>query len=444
MYQDRTNAWTGQRLELHAQHQIESVWRPNNIQRLALGLVWIAIAGSAIVFSEPAPVDLLTVGLIVLLPLAGLVAAPGPLWLMLSVWLVCAAGGFVASAQSIDVDRSTSHSAISLYLYASFFMLAAFVAKRPREHTRLILDAWLWAACIGALAGIVGYFGLLPGAAEAFTKYGRATGTFKDPNVYGPFIAPALLYALHRVLNERSARAIVPLCMLPLLAFGLLLSFSRGAWLNTSVAVAIYAYGSIVLARSERQQARIILLGALVVGIAAALLAVAAQFDEIGGLLSSRAALTQSYDEGPDGRFGGQAQAMRMILDHPLGLGALQFGMHYHHEDVHNVYLSMFLNAGWLGGLLFAAILSITAVCGARHVIRPTLTQPVFLIAYAALLGNVVEGFVVDIDHWRHLYLLLAIVWGLMAAERGVAAVKAGARPIINRPARIVAHLQGA
>ena len=413
-------------------------WRPNNIQRIVLALVWIAMTSGAVVFTEPAPFDVLALGLLVLLPLAGLVAAPGALWLVLAVWLVAAAGGFVASAQSLDVDRSTIHTGISLYMYAAFFIFAAFVAKRPQAHTKLLLDGYLWAAVIAAFAGIVGYFGLAPGAAELFTKYGRATGTFKDPNVYGPFLAPAIIYVLHRILHDKPERTVVPAAILLLLSFGLLLSFSRGAWLNTAVGIAIYTYGSIVFARTEQQQARIIMLGALAVAAAAGLLAVAAQFDEVGGLLSSRAAVTQSYDEGPEGRFGGQAQAMRMILDHPLGLGALQFGMHYHHEDVHNVYLSMFFNAGWLGGLIWAAMIATTAVFGALHLLRATATRPYFLIAYGAFLGNAVEGFVVDIDHWRHLYLLLAIVWGLIAAQRVTSVAASPAAGTSIRRGRIV------
>ena len=36
-------------------------------------------------------------------------------------------------------------------------------------------------------------------------------------------------------------------------------------------------------------------------------------------------------------------------------IDSVQFGSQFHHEDVHNVYLSMFLNAGWLGGIWAAA-----------------------------------------------------------------------------------------
>ncbi len=42
------------------------------VHRIALALVWITIASSAVVFSEPAPVDALTMGLLVLLPVIGL------------------------------------------------------------------------------------------------------------------------------------------------------------------------------------------------------------------------------------------------------------------------------------------------------------------------------------------------------------------------------------
>ncbi|KAB2847821.1 MAG: O-antigen ligase domain-containing protein, partial [Hyphomicrobiaceae bacterium] len=45
---------------------------------LSLALVWLTVASGAVVFSEPAPFDLLMIVLIGLLPLAGLVSlSPG-------------------------------------------------------------------------------------------------------------------------------------------------------------------------------------------------------------------------------------------------------------------------------------------------------------------------------------------------------------------------------
>ncbi len=409
--------------------------RRSIVHALALGLVWTAVAAGAIVFTEPAPVDLLTVIMIVLLPVIGLVAIKPGLIVFLSIWLAAAAAAFVASAFSTDVARSTIHSGISVYLYVGAFVFAAFVARRPVLHTRLVLHAYQWAAVIAATAGIIGYFGIIPGASDLFTKFSRASGTFKDPNVYGPFLVPALVYVLHQVLTRPLLRIAVPAAMLMLLGLGILLSFSRGAWINLAVAVAIYGYFSFVCARTNRHRLKMLvlsLIGACVIGAA---LFAATQIDEIGRLLQDRAQLSQSYDEGPEGRFGGHEKAKKLIIENPLGLGAGSFTSAYHHEDVHNVYLSMFLNAGWLGGLIFALMCGLTTLYGLRHVFKRTASQALFLVAYAAFVGNVVEGFVVDIDHWRHFYLLMALVWGLMLGDRRIATLRTH-EP--RRPAKIL------
>ena len=413
-----------------------AAWRPTALQRLAYGLVWLSVASGAVVFSEPAPVDMLTMGLIVGLPLVGLVAPKGALWLVAAVWGVCGAGALIASGFAPDIARAATHTGISIYLYAAFFVFAAFVAQRPEQHTRLILDAYLWAAFAGATAGLIGYFNLFPGAFEMFTRFGRATGTFKDPNVYGPFLIPAMLYALHQTLTLSLRRAILPIVMLLFLSFAIFLSFSRGAWFNAVVGIAVYIYFSLVFAPSNRQRIKTILLGTLALASAAGILTIAAQFDSIGDLLSDRAALTQSYDVGPQGRFGGQEKAQSLILENPLGLGALVFATDYHHEDVHNVYLTLFLSAGWIGGLAFFAIVWMTALLGLRHAMLKTSTQSLFLIVYAAFLGNALEGFVIDIDHWRHFYLEMGIVWGLMVGDRAVVAVRAMRQP--RRESRLV------
>jgi hypothetical protein len=36
----------------------------------------------------------------------------------------------------------------------------------------------------------------------------------------------------------------------------------------------------------------------------------------------------------------------------------------------------------------------------------------------AAFLGMVLEGLVIDTDHWRHFYLIMAMIWGLAIAQR--------------------------
>ena len=384
---------------------------------LSLAAVWLTFASSGVVFSEPAPVDVLGLGLCILLPAVGLVAVSPLLLGQLSIWLVAAAGAFLAASFSRDTGESTIHTAVSLFLYVNAFVIAAFVALRPERHVRLIMSAWLVAALVAATAGIIGYFGLVPGA-EMFTKFGRAAGTFKDPNVLGPFLVPPFLYCLHVAINGTVTRALAALAIAGFLAVAVLLSFSRGAWMVLAVATVLYAWLAFVTARTNRERLRITGLGFAGIAVAALAIAIAFQIDGVADLFEERASVTQSYDVGPDGRFGGQQKAIGLILDHPFGIGAQQFTAVYHHEEVHNVYLSIVLNAGWLGGGMYWIAVALTIGLGARHVLKATAMRPIFLIAYAAFVATALEGFIIDSDHWRHFYVLMAIIWGLMAAGR--------------------------
>jgi len=407
--------------------------RKSWVHWLALALVAVTIASSGVVFSEPAPVDALTIGLIVLLPTVGLVAFNRALLVYFSLWALAGAAAIVAATLSLDLGLTLKHVSVTLYLYLASVVLAAFVAKSPSRHTELIFKAWTWAAIAAGLAALVGYFALVPGAYDLFTKFDRASGTFKDPNVLGPFLIAPILYLLHVALHRRPLRMILPLAIVGVLSLAVLLTFSRGAWMNLTVALVVYGY--LALLTSARASTRLKLLALLVAGalFAAGLVAVALTSDTISNMFVHRANLEMSYDVGPEGRFGGQEKAIGLIVEHPLGIGAEEFTTRHHPEEVHNVYLSILLNAGWLGGGIYWILVALTLVLGFRHAMKATETRPLFLIAYAAFVGVALEGLIIDTDHWRHFYLLMAIIWGLMSASTAQpmphAAVPARRRP---------------
>jgi O-antigen ligase len=332
--------------------------------------------------------------------------------------LVTGAAALLGASMAFEIGLAIAHTAISLYLYLATIVVAAFIAKRPRAHAGLVLNAYLCAAMLAAVAGIVGYFDLLPGARELMTRYGRATGLFKDPNVFGPFLVPAMLYVLSRLVAGSSRPRPLLFLALPLLALAMLLSFSRGAWLCAGVGLALYVALEFFAATSNRARGKLVGLVGLAALGGGAFVGVTLQVDGVGELFAERAALTQNYDEGPEGRFGGQEKAVDLVLQHALGIGAQQFAPYFHHEEPHNTYLALFLNAGWLGGAMFLAIVATTVWRGLKHALRQPPWRPMFLPAYAAFVGHAVEAAVIDIDHWRHLYLLLAVVWGLMAGAR--------------------------
>ena len=389
---------------------------PSVVHRLALALTWLAIASGAIVFSEPAPTDVLTMGMIVLLPVVGLTAFRPPTLVLAAVLLSICGLGFIAALNATELGRPAMHMAISLYLSLAAVVIAGFVARQPIKHTRLIFRAHLAGALLAALAALIGYFDLLPGTKELFTKFDRASGPFKDPNVFGPFLVPAILYALHVWLNRPLLKGLPAAVALLLLSLAALLSFSRGAWAGTAIAVAIYLYVNFVTTRRALDRIRI-LTATLAVAIGGTgLLLVALQSDAVSHLLSQRASLAQSYDVGHEGRFGGQIKAFDVITEAPFGIGALEFPERFHHEDVHNVYLNVFLNSGWLGGLMFIGLAVVTLALGLSRSLQRTPYQGYLLIAYAALAATLLQGVLIDIDHWRHFHVLLGIVWALMLA----------------------------
>jgi O-antigen ligase len=408
------------------------------VHRLALLAVALTITTSGLVMSEPAPVDALTIGLIVLLPVVGLVTINRGLLAYLSLWLVAGAAAILAASLSLDLRATLTHVAVTLYLYAASVVFAAFVAKNPRPHPELILKAWTLAALLAAATAIVGYFDIVPGAYDLFTRYDRASGTFKDPNVLGPFLVVPIVYMVSIALESRLRRMLLPLTIAAFLTLAVFLTFSRGAWMNLALSLTIFGYLS--LATTRRADVRLKITGLLTGGvlIAAFVVVAALNSDQVANLLSQRASFEQSYDTGAEGRFGGQEKAVGLIVENPLGIGAQEFTTRHHPEDVHNVYLSMLLNAGWLGGGVYWILVALTLALGFRHALKASETRVLFLVVYASFAANAFEGVIVDTDHWRHFYLLMAIVWGLMCANRSTASPAAQKPPRPRRAPRPV------
>ncbi len=271
---------------------------------------------------------------------------------------------------------------------------------------------------MAAVAAYVGYFELVPGAYDLFTNYGRARGTFKDPNVFGAAIGPAVCFLVWQMLRRPIGQIWLPAGLCVLILPALIISFSRGAWI--SVAVSLAVVGVIALTRTRRSGDRMRLVTFAIAGCVgvATMLAAVLQVPEVSDLMRERASLTQGYDEGPEGRFGGQMKGIDLAIEHPFGIGTFTFREVHHHEEVHNVYITQFHNAGWIGGFAFIASTLLTLAAGVMGSMRVGPLQGLFVISTAAFAGLVVEGLVIDSDHWRHLFIVMALVWGLSDAAR--------------------------
>jgi hypothetical protein len=98
-------------------------------------------------------------------------------------------------------------------------------------------------------------------------------------------------------------------------------------------------------------------------------------------------------------------------------MGPFEFAR-IHGLQQHNVYLQAFLVYGWAGGMAYILLLISTVWAGLRSAFTRTPWQGYAIAALGAFFGEIVEGFIIDTDHWRHFFLILGIVWGLAAASR--------------------------
>jgi hypothetical protein len=118
-----------------------------------------------------------------------------------------------------------------------------------------------------------------------------------------------------------------------------------------------------------------------------------------------------------------------MMIDLPLGVGPLQFPRFFP-EAPHNVYLNAFMSGGWLSGFAYLILTVASLVMGLRFVFVTTPWRPLYVAIYATFVGMVAEGFVIDSDHWRHYFLVLGVLWGLMAAAHAELVRRSGVRRV--------------
>jgi len=388
------------------------------LQRLLFMFVWLTFFLNAMVIKEPAPCDLFMMGFVVIMPLFGLVRFTLQHAILFASWMIVIATGLIAAGTHEFYMISVRHMLISGYLAVFSVVLAGFISKNPLRHFEIVWNGYMCGAIVAAVAGIVGYFDLIPGSHELFTKYWRARGTFKDPNVFGPFLVPAFLYCLHHFLSRPLAQGLVPLCLMGLFLFGILTCFSRGAWMMFLIASSSYIFVFFVTSQSNRQRMRTIALCLASLLAFAILIIGALQSNKVQELWDERASIIQDYDVGDQGRFSGHQKAAKVIMDNPVGIGALYFGYFYHHELPHNLYLSMYLSTGWLGGTVFLMLMVSTLIIGLAVLLRRSDWMHYHAITYCTFVGLFLESYIIDSDHWRLLYILMGLIWGAYGAVK--------------------------
>lgn len=276
-------------------------------------------------------------------------------------------------------------------------------------------SAFIVGAVQAATCGILGYADIA-GLGTIFSMYGRASGTFRDPNVLGPFLVLPALYLLWDLFHGGRYLLFKAVCLLIVL-LGLFLSFSRGAWGSVVVGSAVLLALAYKTSESRAVRKRIVVGVVVALILVALLLAVALSVDDVAKVFADRFTLQKDYDSGPSGRFGNQKRSIPELLDRPFGYGPNRHGLFWP-ENPHNVYIMAFSSYGWLGGLTFLGYIASTFYLGLRNCFLKTPFQMHSIVIWSALLPHILQGFQIDSDRWRHLFYLYGVTWGLAAINR--------------------------
>jgi len=281
---------------------------------------------------------------------------------------------------------------------------------------RRIMGAYTAVAVFSSLIGTLGYLHLIPGAYDILTRYGRAKALFEDPNVFAPFLILPALYAMQRMLfGTTRGRIILNGAVVLVLLIGVFVSFSRAAWGDLLGSAVILFALVFIFEANARDKIRMIILA--LVGVVMVIVAIGGllSIPSVSALFDERASVEQSYDSGTTGRFGRQGYAFDLGLSHPFGIGPAEFRNLKIPEEAHDSFATTLHVYGWGGALCWDALIVMTLIRALAAMGKRSPNRRMLLPLIAVYVPLIIEAGIIDIDHWRHYYLIVGLIWGVTA-----------------------------
>lgn len=363
--------------------------------------VLVAFSLLGIVVVEPAPVDLVLVVVIAVAVTTGRFS-PRVSPVALAAVVALLALSLLSAVEVVDAGRAALFVATTAYLILFALWLSGYVASL--ERARMLVVGYLVAAASSAVLGTLALFTGVPGR-DLVIGDGRVQAFFQDPNVFGPFLVPIALILVEDLLAPRLLRLnrAVKAALVVVLVLGVVLSFSRGAWVNLTVGLAAVLVVVALRRGGGRKALLILLLAVVLAGSVAAILAATGS----ESFLLERARI-QSYDAS---RFSAQAVGIEAAERYPFGVGPGQFER-YASLSAHSTYVRVAGEQGLLGLLALVALLTSTLFAAVANAVAGRET---YGIGSAALLGAwcgiLLNSLVVDTLHWRHAWIVMALIW---------------------------------
>ncbi|MDU1669593.1 MAG: O-antigen ligase domain-containing protein, partial [Bradyrhizobium sp.] len=269
--------------EVAAREFVSPTIAPPGVVALQRALVWLVGAAGAIVFIEPSPYELATLASAAVFIATGIRLRLVFLPLLLLLFLINL-GYTISAIPLLDDSKIASWIATSWYMAVTAMLLALVTSDDTGARLDMLRRGLVMGGAVAALAGVAGYFHLVPGGYDLLTLYGRARGTFKDPNVLGAFLILPALLALQNVVTARLAATLRAGFALGVMALAILLAFSRAAWGGLVLTSAFMLALMVLTSTSSRERSRIIVmtLAAAVIGLM--LIAVLLSLDSVADM----------------------------------------------------------------------------------------------------------------------------------------------------------------
>jgi O-antigen ligase len=377
-------------------------------------LTGAVMASGAVVLIEPAPIDLALVALLAVGFAAAQLAFVRKHELPVFLLGIFTIANLVSLPAAGDMSRALYFFSITAYMLTWTAFFAGFVTRHGYAGFSAVMNGYAVAGMLSSVLGTLSYLHVV-GMQKLLLLYGRPKGLFKDPNVYGPYMVPLLLWALVRLQDRGKTGAQTLYWSLVSVAAvgGIFWSFSRACWINT--VVSILAYLAIRLfagTLTKRELGNVFRVATAVLVLGGLLLLGGKRADRnLGTMLEDRLGShgLKQYDTV---RFHTQRLSWEAVLERPLGIGPGQAEPVFQYSS-HSLYLRTLSENGFLGFLSMMAFLVVSLwralVLSARAADERWRTC--FTILAACLIGLLVNSLVIDTLHWRHFFMLLGLIW---------------------------------
>lgn len=390
---------------------------------------FIAVLAMNYTLMRPSPVDLLYITSFLLALLYLTLFPRAEVWRR-TIFLLLPLGGwavsfYVASLPHIAEPRVIFELTAKTFAI-SIAVIAAFVSMNWNQRNfETFMKVYIASCTIASILGTIGFLLQM----ELLTWDGRAKGLIDDPNMYGSFLIPALVFCAY-FLSRGQGNKILLSGALALNLLGILLSFSRIA--AVAAIVCFFAY---IFFHNRRHPQRLLLIvgGIVVTGVVIFALASlsSAEFTE---KLLDRLTFAKAYDLGEEGRYHRYVLVLPMIAQNPIGVGVIQLEKIFP-EPIHNIWLSSFVNYGWGGGIAWLSLVIGSVVVSIRNYRRTRSALPIALLL--SLIGIIMCCSLHEGEHWRHMWLCFGLVWGLNPANLAPPPAPARRQAYRHSPPRI-------